>query len=147
MNTFAQSYDCIITLITRKIYYNLLLENFLVLFEKKNKNKTWIPFTQGCFVPSFVIIGPAILEKEDLKKKLSMYFDISLLSPLCKGCCPSFWYTWIPFTQGCFVSNLIGPVVLENKVQNCEKLTDGRRSPGDQKRSLELKGALFLKKS
>ena len=26
--------------------------------------ETWIPFTQGCFVPSFVEIGPVVLEKK-----------------------------------------------------------------------------------
>ena len=27
--------------------------------------QTWIPFTQGCFVPSLVEIGPVVLETED----------------------------------------------------------------------------------
>ena len=26
--------------------------------------QNWIPFTQGCYVPSFVEIGPVILEKK-----------------------------------------------------------------------------------
>ena len=83
MNTFAQSYDCIITLITRKIYYNLLLENCLILFWKtKNKNKTRIPFTQGCFVPSFVIIVPAILERKILTKNINVFRYFVIISPV-----------------------------------------------------------------
>ena len=27
-------------------------------------DQTWIPFTQGCFVPSLVKIGPVVLEKK-----------------------------------------------------------------------------------
>ena len=34
--------------------------------------QTWIPFTHGCFVPSFVEIGPAILEK---KMKMRKVYD------------------------------------------------------------------------
>ena len=42
----------------------------------------------------------------------------SLLSPLGKGHGPSFEQTWLPITQGCFVSSLveIGPVVLMKKI-------------------------------
>ena len=28
--------------------------------------QTWIPFTQECFIPSLVEIGPAVLEKKIL---------------------------------------------------------------------------------
>ena len=34
--------------------------------------QTWIPFTQGCFVPSLVEIGPVVLEK---KMKLWKVYD------------------------------------------------------------------------
>ena len=34
--------------------------------------KIWIPFTQGCFVPSLVEIGPVVLEK---KKKMGKVYD------------------------------------------------------------------------
>ena len=34
--------------------------------------ETWIPFTQGCFVPSLVEIGPVVLEK---KMKMWKVYD------------------------------------------------------------------------
>ena len=34
--------------------------------------QTWIPFTQGCFVPSLVEIGPVVLEK---KMKMWKVYD------------------------------------------------------------------------
>ena len=34
--------------------------------------QTWIPFTQGCFVPSLVVIGPVVLEK---KMKMRKVYD------------------------------------------------------------------------
>ena len=79
---------------------------------------TWIPFTQGCFVPSLVEIGPVVLEKK-IFKFCQCIFTISSLSPLGKGRGPSFEQIWIPFTQGCFVPSLveIGPVVLEKKMK------------------------------
>ena len=61
-----------------------------------------IPFTQGCFVLSLVEIGQVVVEKKILKV-CQCIFAISLLSPLGKGCGPSFEQTWIPFTKGCFV--------------------------------------------
>ena len=47
-----------------------------------------------------------------------------------EGNCPLFDQTWIPFTEGCFVSSLIeiGPVVLEKKVEmwKVSRRTDNR---------------------
>mgnify|MGYP003692099707 CR=1 FL=1 len=37
--------------------------------------QTWIPFTQECFVPNFIEIGPVVLEKKNFKFS-SMYFVI-----------------------------------------------------------------------
>ena len=34
--------------------------------------QTWIPFTQGCFVPSLIEIGPVVLEK---KMKMWKVYD------------------------------------------------------------------------
>ena len=39
-------------------------------------NKTWVPFTQECFVSSLVEIYPVVLEKKILK---SMYFRYFLV--------------------------------------------------------------------
>ena len=79
---------------------------------------TWIPFTQGCFVPSLVEIGSVVLEKKIFEFRQCI-FAISLLSPLGEGWGPSFEQTWICFTQGYFVPSLveIGQVVLEKKMK------------------------------
>ena len=58
-----------------------------LLFEE-----TRIPFTQACFVPSFVEIGPLVLEKNIFK----MYQCIFAISPLWKGQDPSFEQIWTP---------------------------------------------------
>ena len=108
----------------------------------------WIPFTQGCFLPSLVEIDPVVLEKKILKV-CQCIFAISLLTPLGKGRGPSFEQTWILITQGCFVPGLvkIGPVVLEKikmwKVyrqtdRRTDRQKDGRRTSGDQKSLLEF---------
>ena len=60
--------------------------------------QTWIPITQGCFVPTLVEIGPVVLSKVR-----QCIFAIWLLSPLRKGQGHSFEQTWLPITQGCFV--------------------------------------------
>ena len=46
--------------------------------------QTWIPFTQGCIVPSLVEIGPMVMEKKIFKFR-QYIFDISELSSLGKG--------------------------------------------------------------
>ena len=43
-----------------------LFRNYLPL------EQTWIPFTQGCFVPSLIEIGPVVLEK---KMKMWKVYD------------------------------------------------------------------------
>ena len=79
--------------------------------------QTWFPITQGCFVPSFVEIGPVVLKKKIFEVRRCI-FAISLLSPLGNGRGPSYEHTWIPITQECFVLSLvkIGPVILENTI-------------------------------
>ena len=84
--------------------------------------QTWIPFTQGCFVPSLVEIGSVVLEKKIFEFRQCILV-IALLSPLGEGWGPSFEQTWIPFNQGYFVPSLvkIGPVVLEKKIfKSCQ---------------------------
>ena len=57
INTY---YDYIITLINRiKIPSFTLWE-----FNCSSFEQTWIPFTQGCFVPNLVEIAPVVLEKK-----------------------------------------------------------------------------------
>ena len=55
INTFAQSNYQTITLTTRE--KKKLIECSLFV-------KTWVPFTQGCFVPSLVEIWPVVQEKK-----------------------------------------------------------------------------------
>ena len=93
---------------------------------------TWIPFTQGCFVPSLVEIGSVVLEKK-IFEFCQCIFTISLLPPLGEGWGPSFKQTWIPFTQGYFVPSLvkIGPEILEKKIfKSCQFIfINSRLSP------------------
>ena len=90
---------------------------FVIFSPRKGRGPSFIPITQGCFVPSLVEIGPVALKK--VFKVCQCIFPISLLSPFRKGLGPSFEQTWIPNTQGCFVPSLveIGPVVLEKKMK------------------------------
>ena len=75
--------------------------------------KTWIPFTQECFVTSLVESGPVVMEEDFLKFRQFIY-ALSYLSPRLKVCGPSFKQNWIPFTQGCIVPSFekVGRVVL-----------------------------------
>ena len=69
INTMVQSYDYMITLIWRE-------ENLSSLFWKLNGPNYLKPpvlFTQGCFVPSFVEIGPVFLEKKIFKVRRCIF--------------------------------------------------------------------------
>ena len=89
------------------------------LWERRGSSfeQTWIPFTQGCSVSSFVEIGQVVLEKK-IFKSCQFIFIISELSPLWEGRGSSFKQILIPFTQEYILPNLveIGPVVLEKKI-------------------------------
>ena len=66
-----------------KVFYAL---SFLSPFEKEldpSFERTWLRFTQGCFVSCLVEISSMILEK--IFKFRQCIFAISLLSPLAKG--------------------------------------------------------------
>ena len=78
--------------------------------------QTWIPLTQGCFVPNLAEIGSVVLKKKILKY-FQYNFSMLLLPPLEEGCQPSYVQTWFPLTQGCFVPSLveIGLLVQEKK--------------------------------
>ena len=48
------------------LYYNVdseKKEKSLWEFIDSSFEQTWIPFTQGCFVPSLIEIGPVVLEE------------------------------------------------------------------------------------
>ena len=46
------------------MYFRYLVIIFLGKWLGPSFEQTWIPFTQGCFVPSLVEIGPVVLEKK-----------------------------------------------------------------------------------
>ena len=76
--------------------FSILSMNFLyfviISLEKGHGpafEQTWISFTQGCFVPSLVEIGRAVLEEKNFKFRQCI-FVISWLSSLGKGCGPLF---------------------------------------------------------
>ena len=55
-------------------------EGFLIIIYPWEGNcplfhQTWIPFTQGCFVPSLIEIGPVVLEKKVKMWKVSRRMD------------------------------------------------------------------------
>ena len=115
------TYGYIITLIKRRKNPLCLKKKPLFTFWEFNGSsfeETWIPFIQGCIVPSLVEISQMVLKKKILKFRQCI-FAISLSSPLGKGLDTSFEHIWIPFTQGCFVPSLVKicPVILEKKSQ------------------------------
>ena len=132
INTFEKSYDYIITLIRRgKIQWSLF-ENWMVLIYKTLRLLHLWMFCAKCDWNL-----PSILE--EIFKFRHYTFAISLLSPLRKGLDPSFEQNWIPFIQGCFVLGWNWPSASGKEDENVKSLqTDGRRTTGDQKSSLEL---------
>ena len=91
--------------------------------------QSWIPLTQGCFVPSLVEINPLVIVKKILKYRQCI-FVISLLSFLGYGRGLSLEQTWIPLTQGCSVQSLVEntSVVLKKRINMLKNYnqTDGR---------------------
>ena len=61
------TYDYIITLIKRRKKTLLTSWEFI----GSSFDQTWITFTQECFVPSWVEIGPVVMEK-----KIFKYFQL-----------------------------------------------------------------------
>ena len=69
--------------------------------------KSWVPFTQGCFVLSFVEIDLLVLNKRTFKVcQCSVAFF--LFPSLGTWCVLSFEQNWIHFNQGCFMPSLVG---------------------------------------
>ena len=66
----------------RKQFKSINTYGYIITLNKRRKNpslslwelngssfeQTWIPFTQGCFVPSLVEIGPVVLKKMKMWK-------------------------------------------------------------------------------
>ena len=133
-------------------FFNLSMYfcNFVITSPWKGRGpsfeQTWIFFTKGYFMPSFLEIVPLVLKKM-IFQLCQCILAILKLSPLGKERGPSFEQTWIPFTQRWFVFSLveIDPVVLEKKMKmwkvndndNDDDDDDGQRTNFDQKSSLE----------
>ena len=90
----------------------LLLEYKWFLFVK-----SWVPFTQGCFVLSLVVIDPLVLKKRTLKFRHSS-LACFLFPSHGTWCVLSFEQNWIHFNQGYFVPSLfgIGTLFLEKNI-------------------------------
>ena len=84
--------------------------------------QTWIPFIQGCFVPSLVDIGPI---------DSSMYFRYFVIISPSKRAGPFVWTNLNPLYPKSLVE--IGPVVLEKRMKlwKVYKQTDGRWTTGE----------------
>ena len=70
------------------LYHNIDSENkekTLWEFIGSSFEQTWIPFTQGCFVPRLVEIGPVVLEKKILKFRKCVFSLFRNYLPLEKG--------------------------------------------------------------
>ena len=116
--TFSQSMVKTLHWLRKKKHNLLEIWMFLVC-------KIRVLFTQGCFVGVqvwlkfqmkkmliFVEISPLVLEKKIFRFR-QYIFAISLAPSLEKERGPSFEQTWIPFTKGYFLPNLvvIGPLI------------------------------------
>ena len=68
----------------------------------------WVPFTQECFVPNLVIVGPVheVLEKKIFKFCQGVLLHRDYLSSW-KERDLLFEQNWIHFTQGCFIPSLV----------------------------------------
>ena len=95
-----------------RFHYFLLLTLLYSSFEEIKKFESPSPKDALCQVWSKLAL-------KCWRKKIE-YF-IFPLTPLGKGCGPSFEQTWIPITQGCFVSNFdeINSVLLEETIFEC----------------------------
>ena len=69
------TYDYIITMIKRRKKNIIILMRIKWFFFEQ----IWIPFTQGCFVPSLIEIAPVVLERK-IFKILSMYFHYFVIN-------------------------------------------------------------------
>ena len=115
--------------------------NYLAIISSLTKSVpsfefTRILFIQGCYVPSLVKIGTVVLEK------LSVSFCNFVIISSWKRALPFMWTNLNPlYLRMLFYSMVeIDQMVLEKKMKmwKINKQTDGPRTTGDQKSSLEL---------
>ena len=114
------------------MYFRFLVNNIIGKGQGPSFEQTWIPFTQGWFVPGLVKIDPVNLEKNAFKFRQCI-FAILLLSPFGRG-----WFFYLnkleyPSPKG--VSCLVWSKLAQwfwRRRWKCEKLTDRRT---DKRRS------------
>ena len=86
------TYNYIITLIKRR-------KNTIIIILMRIKwfffEQNWIPFTQGCFVPSLVEIGSVVLEKK-ISLISTMYFHYFVIISPWKRAGPFIWTNLYP---------------------------------------------------
>ena len=107
------------TWFSRRRFFNFvnvfsLFCNYLPLKKVRGSSfkQTWIPFNQGCIVPSLVKIDcHVVLEKKILKFCQCTYFRYFLIISPWKRAGNLFVKTWIPFIGGCIVPSLIEVLV------------------------------------
>ena len=138
----------------KSLYHNVDSENkekTLWEFIGSSFEQTWIPFTQGCFVPRLVEIGPVVLEKKILKFRKCVFSLFRNYLPLEKG-----WALHLNKLESPSPKDALCQVWLKlaqwfwRRRWKCEKFTDRRtdrqtdrqtdrrRTTGDQKSLLEL---------
>ena len=110
--------------------------------------QTWIPFTQGCFVPSLVEIGPVVLEKKIFKFHQCIFAICVIISPW-KRAGPFIWTNLNPLHLRMLCAKFgwnwfSGSGEEDENVKSLQtdgrtdRQTDRRRTTGDQKSSFEL---------
>ena len=108
-------YDYIITLIQgikKKLYENLLVLHL-------NIEHTWIPFTQGCFVPKLVEIGPVVLEKKISKFRkcvFSLFHNYLALFSKTTGPISTKLGTKRPWVKGIYVCSNERPIAFQGEI-------------------------------
>ena len=88
---------CLVAIVSRKRFFfnfSICISTILLYYSRGKGNRpsfeqTLIRFTEGCFVPSLVDIGPVVLEKKIFKFRQRL-FAIMYISPLEKWHGPSF---------------------------------------------------------
>ena len=100
--------------------------------------QTWLPFTQGCIVPSLVEIGSVVLKKR-IFKFLQFFFRYFVIICPWKRVGPSIWTNLNHHHLRMFVSNLveIGSDVLEKKMKMCLRQRQRQRRRGQWRRTTD----------
>ena len=95
--------------------------------------QTWIPFTQGCIVPSLVEIGQVVLEKKIFKNFVNVFYYFIIISPWKRGrpfICRNLNFLHSKMLCAKFGWN--GSVVLEKKVKSLQVYNNNNNNNNDR---------------